>query len=101
MTSRELQESRGNLQKSLALLVRTTEELAQLDQAAFPTPASATARHLLVRVFCILQEPSVLGPVDPLVFYSKVLELRKLAHAVQNSSIETLCWPIVAYCDKV
>src|SRR5437879_225125 len=89
------------LGKSLALIRKTAATVGELDHWNFPTPASETARDLLLATLNALSEPANLAPMDPSVLYNRLFSMQTLAELVERSSTHHISWPLVSYCDDI
>jgi len=89
------------LSKSLVLAEKTTNRLHQIDQSHFPTDSSMIARQLLLKVLDALRDPPNFGPMDPSVLYNRLIALQELCDLVARSSVDSISWPLVGYCDAI
>ncbi|MCL2648438.1 MAG: hypothetical protein FWD61_15755 [Phycisphaerales bacterium] len=83
-------EEKAVLSKSLAIIKKAINDLTQLDHWQFPTPASNSAKKLLIRSLEELKKPENCKIVDPAVLYNRVLELRELVEEVSMSSTDRI-----------
>ncbi|MCP4704838.1 MAG: hypothetical protein GY865_09535 [candidate division Zixibacteria bacterium] len=89
------------LSKSLILASKTVNRLNQIDQYHFPTDSSNDARQLLIDSFIQLQKPENVIAMDPSVLYNRLIALQELCDLIVQSSVDSISWPLVGYCDDI
>lgn len=89
------------LAKSLALIEKTKQRVAQIDSSGFPTQTSIVARRLLGDTLDLIGNNATSPAVSPEALYNALIRLQTLVEAVQASSSEHVSWPLVSSCDHV
>lgn len=89
------------LAKSIALIEKTKQRVAQIDSSNFPTESSTVARTLLRNTLDVLGNNAVSPAVSPEALYNALIRFQRLVEDVEMSTSEHVSWPLVSYCDHV
>lgn len=87
--------------KSVALIEKTKQRVAQIDSTNFPTESSTFAQKLLVDTLDVLGRNAVSPAVAPEALYNALIRFQGLVEDVESSTSEHVSWPLVSYCDHV
>lgn len=89
------------LSKSLALIAKTRTKLERFDPSTFPTSSTKDALDLLSHGLRLVSDPALMGPMDPLVLYNRLIKLQRLVEDVEESNCDGISWPLVSHCDDI
>jgi hypothetical protein len=87
--------------KSLALIQKTHNRVAQVDATEFPTPSSQRAKTLLLNTLDALGDKRFWAPMNSEALYSTLIHIQSLVDQVENSNSDHISWPIVSCCDHI